>query len=61
MLSFKQTRFHLEGTIMATGIKNFKTKVYFGLLLTVGALVKVNLWGNFAKVWAKRMIVGWTM
>lgn len=62
-LSFRQTKFHLKGTIVATiGIRIFKTKVYFGLLLAIGTtLLKINLWNNFAKVWAKRIIVGWTM
>lgn len=57
---------YLEGTIVATtGLKKFNGRAYFGLLLAIGihldVHIKVNFWSNFAKVWAKRMIVGWTM
>ena len=61
-LSFKQTEFCLEGTIVATtGLRTFNTKVYFGLLLAIGShFLKVNFWNNLAKVWAKKAIVGST-
>lgn len=59
----QQTEFHLEGKIMATtGIKFFPAKVYFGLLLAVGShLIKLNFWGNLAKLWSKKLIVGWDL
>ena len=45
--------------VAVTGIKNYTAKVYFGVLMFIGIhFLKINLWGNIAKVWAKRMVVG---